>query len=361
MERNKLIDIVKCIGIISVVIGHSTWNVLGINAKFVRFVYMYHLMIFIFVSGYLFPREKIKNRDEIYKYIGKHIYKMLTLFVVYNFVFVILHNSIVKTNIINTKLYTPKDIIEKSLNGLFFRSNEEMLGAFWFIPMLLMTEMLFVISVNIINKFKNNKYLHLAFPLIFAIVGLILCYEKINLLYKLQISIISVPFMYMGMFTKKYWLQLEKYIFKFGWIISAIILGFIIEMKIGNIELYRNQIINPFLFYPVSLVGIYFCFSLAKMFKDIVFLEKGLCYIGENSFHIMALHFLFIKIIDIIYDKTDCITNMIFNSNKFFNYLNTIWPIFILLITCLPVILIYIIKRIKSIIKEKCNVHQESC
>ena len=303
MKRDKLIDIVKCIGIISIVIGHSTWNVTKFNVKIVHFVYMYHLMIFIFVAGYLFPMEKNKNKDEMYKYIGKHIYKMLILYFIYNFIFVIIHNTLTITNIINGPFYTGREIVERCFNGLFFRTSETMLGAFWFVPMLLLTEILFVISINIINKFKNNKHLYLLFPLIFAIVGTTLCEKNINLLYRAQISIISVPFMYMGMFAKKYWYKIEKYIFKFGWIISAIILTIIIEMKIGNIELYRNEIINPFLFYPVSIVGIYFCLSLAKMFNKINFIRPFLCFIGENSFHIMALHLLSIKIVDIIYSK----------------------------------------------------------
>ena len=352
MKRDKLIDLVKCIGIISIVIGHATWNVLGINSKIVGFVYMYHLMIFVFISGYLFPINKIKNKEEMYKYIGKHIYKMLILYIVYNLIFVIMHNVLIKSCIITSSMYSKRDIVEKALAGFSFRTNEALIGPFWFIPMLLNTQILFVISINLLNKFKNNKYLYLINPIIFSVVGIALCYNNINLLYKLQISILSVPFMYMGMIVKKYWNKIEKYIYEFGWIISAALLIIVIEMNIGTIELYRNEIINPIIFYPISIVGIYFCFSLAKFLNKLDFAKAYLCYIGENSFHIMALHFFFMKIIDMLYNKTSIITKMILYIEIPYDYLNQLWPIFILLSTCLPVAIIYIIKKLINSLKK---------
>lgn len=69
MTRDKLIDIVKAIGIISIVIGHSAWTVTKLNIKIGPFVYMYHLMIFVFTAGYLIKFIKhIKNKKESKEY-----------------------------------------------------------------------------------------------------------------------------------------------------------------------------------------------------------------------------------------------------------------------------------------------------
>lgn len=356
MQRDKLIDVTKAIGIISIVIGHSAWNVTRFNIKIGPFVYMYHLMIFIFIAGYLFPKEKIKNNDGMYRYIGKHIYKMLILYFIYNFIFVIMHNSLIKVNAINSTLYNKTEILKNCLNGIAFRNNEKMLGAFWFIPMLLITELLFAISINIINKFNKNKYcLYIAFPVIFALLGTILCKNDVNLEYKIQISILSVPFMYVGIFTKKYWIKIEKYIFTFGWVTCAIILFIIINLNIGYIELSANKIINPFVFYPISIIGIYFCLSLAKMFNKISILRSIMCFIGQNSFHIMALHFLTIKIIDIIYSRINNINDINIISKFPNSYSNNLWIVYILIGTFLPTFLLLLIKNITECIKKGKN------
>ena len=51
-NRDKFWDIVKGIGIISIVIGHVTIN----DIK--EFVYTYHLIIFFFVAAYFYNEKK---------------------------------------------------------------------------------------------------------------------------------------------------------------------------------------------------------------------------------------------------------------------------------------------------------------
>lgn len=55
-ERSTSIDVLKGIGIISVVIGHAmnTDNYYSGSVELIRkFVYLYHLAVFFFCSGYL--------------------------------------------------------------------------------------------------------------------------------------------------------------------------------------------------------------------------------------------------------------------------------------------------------------------
>ena len=46
-KRDSYIDILKAIGIISIVIGHSSFVFPGSNFKIGPFVYTYHIMIFM--------------------------------------------------------------------------------------------------------------------------------------------------------------------------------------------------------------------------------------------------------------------------------------------------------------------------
>ena len=60
IKRNKLIDICKGIGIISIVIGHASWNIpIGnIDIPIIPFVYLYHLAIFFFFALAFYIRKK---------------------------------------------------------------------------------------------------------------------------------------------------------------------------------------------------------------------------------------------------------------------------------------------------------------
>ncbi len=61
-QRNMEIDVLKGIGILSVVLGH-VWvqdDFPGIYTNMAHnFVYTYHMMLFIFVAGYLFRKAPI--------------------------------------------------------------------------------------------------------------------------------------------------------------------------------------------------------------------------------------------------------------------------------------------------------------
>lgn len=53
-ERNMTIDILKDIGILFMVIGHS-------GAPLDRFIYLFHMALFFMVSGYLWSDNKAQN------------------------------------------------------------------------------------------------------------------------------------------------------------------------------------------------------------------------------------------------------------------------------------------------------------
>ena len=55
-KRNSTMDIVKAIGIISIVMGHCCYSIMipALNVSVGEFVYSYHLMVFFFVAGFFY-------------------------------------------------------------------------------------------------------------------------------------------------------------------------------------------------------------------------------------------------------------------------------------------------------------------
>ncbi len=89
-EQNKdFWNIVKGVGILSIVIGHT-------GCQLVPYVYLYHLVIFFFISGYLYSEEKYGDNPFLnfltrLKKIGKNI----LLFLLFLFFYIIFFITLV--------------------------------------------------------------------------------------------------------------------------------------------------------------------------------------------------------------------------------------------------------------------------
>ena len=83
-ERDPYWDIIKGIGILSIVIGHIATGTLH------NFVYTYHLAIFYFVAIYFHDEEKYG--DKPYKYFGNRLRGVWFKFVIYCWLVILFHN-----------------------------------------------------------------------------------------------------------------------------------------------------------------------------------------------------------------------------------------------------------------------------
>lgn len=88
-RRDAFIDILKGIGIVSIVIGHSSWLLPKTQFPIGPFVYTYHIMLFFFVAGMCF---KYKIDVTPFQLIGKRLEKLVPLYIKYSVLFIILHN-----------------------------------------------------------------------------------------------------------------------------------------------------------------------------------------------------------------------------------------------------------------------------
>lgn len=100
-KRNSTMDIVKAIGIISIVMGHCCYSIMipALNVSVGEFVYSYHLMVFFFVAGFFYKREYHEHPEQ---YIGKRLLKLGGMLFLYNTVFTLLHNTLVSVKMISS-------------------------------------------------------------------------------------------------------------------------------------------------------------------------------------------------------------------------------------------------------------------
>ena len=162
---NKTFSIMKGIAIISVVVGHVFVRT-GIEES----VNQYHLAVFFFVAGYFF---KDKNIHAPINFIMKKIKTLYIPFIILCSLFLFLHNFFTHFHIC-TGLLSTKDLFQGLLNIIIkFNSNEELMGAMWFCPMLLIVSILALIQKKI-QFYLFKRYMIIQHFILFFIGSFIL-------------------------------------------------------------------------------------------------------------------------------------------------------------------------------------------
>ena len=344
MKRDTTIDLLKGIGITSIVIGHVRGYLPG-GFPIVAYVYTYHIMVFLFVAGMCF---KPQNNTPPYMQIGKRLGGLLPLYTIYSIFFVACHNLFRKVHILSNDIpkYGKREIIQNILNSLSFGTSERLLGAFWFVPMFFMAVSFFIIIFYKMEQIKKTIWGHILAMFVCSIVGIVLNYKEVYLNYHIQTSILGISIIYLGCFYKKYRMKFEKYLkWWYAPILGTMIWG-ILSLKIGMIELSVNQIMHPALFYPVTLIGILFCLCLAEGIKKVRPLCKMFATIGKNSYHIMALHFLAFKCVDLVAVRIFKDGNDVLG--KFTVSYENLWWIYNIAGIAIPIAVIYALKYIRN-------------
>lgn len=297
-ERINYITIAKGIGIILVVLGHCG------NDMIEKFVLLFHMPLFFFLSGYLFKDEKLDTPKE---YIKSKVLKLYIPYLIYETIFLLLHNFFIDINIYNTNIMirdktitylSVSQQISNFIRIVLCMGREPIGGALWFLVVLFFVSIIFFTISYILKRIVNNKeYEKCRFIIIFVlfIIG--------NLLTKFGFTIprfnntlVMLFLYYLGFVTKKY----LKHI-KFESTITFIvcIIGLLVNNTYGGISVNTNIYLSPDFLIINTLIGTYAVLYISKKIEKMRYLSKVLISIGNGSLYIMCLHFLAFKIVSI--------------------------------------------------------------
>lgn len=291
-ERIEWIDFCKFIAIFYMVWGHS-----GMPNSLDKYIHVFHMPIFFFLSGYVLKINKIANfKDLIVK-------KAKSLLVPY-FVFAI---SIYYFWSIVYKIAN-KPIPEPQINlvkGIFTINTviEPFAAVQWFLTCLFLVEIIFYIII----KVSKQNMIVLSFILfMFSLLGYIYGYITCNRLYwGLDTAFTAVVFYGLGyLFNNLKNNRLKKILY------SPKLFNILILFSVSIIATYFNGYVNMriiqygnyFLFYISSISSILMyliisnCLCRIRQFRNSR-LFKYLLLIGQNTIVVLVLNQLFIQII----------------------------------------------------------------
>lgn len=294
MERKTYIDIMKCIGIIFIVMGH-----IPITNRFVHdWIFSFHVALFFFISGYL---HKVVPTDM--SFIRKNLYSLILVTVPYfiiSRIFVVVQNFVFYQDKFNIN-----DVILQPFVSYITGSSS--MGVMWFVVALFWMRIAFN---TVVQYFKHKGFVWVQL-LLFTVLSVGVYYSGFRFnYYQLSAVMLAMPIYCLGYSVKqKKWA--EQYIINLSctaklFVPFIFLLLTIIFTKIFSpINFNALEVgTNIFSYYLQTVVGVAFIFTLSVLLPS----HKIIVNISNGTMVILGFHMILIQCIKLVYKKIFHIT-----------------------------------------------------
>lgn len=281
-QRSDIINIAKGMGIILMVIGHS-----GCPQWLHDFIYVFHMPLFFFLSGYCMKADYL---DKKLLFVGKRIKRIWWTFVKWNILF-FAANPLFFFLGITDEYYPLKEMHEVLGQVLTMRLWQELLGPFWFLRYLLISNLVVLFICWSLRRWQRlSLIVFLLMPVIPTALSLLGITDSLK-----GQGLLCCFFCYTGFFLRNWQPSWNKWYFSLS-IMITMIASVLIKTEIPLMQP------NLAFFYAVAaLIGIYatmtFCSLLREKFSRAV---PALVHVGRNTISIMTWHLLSFKIVSAV-------------------------------------------------------------
>ena len=196
--RNQTFVILSAIGILLVLLGHLDFQILSFGGLFPY--YSFHVMLFLFISGYFYRPEE---EERIFSYIKRKCLHLLLPYFIWNVFFGILATLLHHAGMqIGESLSLYNLLIAPFMGGHQFMYH----AASWFVPALFLVELCNIIGRKVLSLLKvRNEYVIMILYLIIGLASVYLAKRgSVYDLYRLPARIMFLaPCFQMGRLYKK--------------------------------------------------------------------------------------------------------------------------------------------------------------
>ena len=363
-DRDFCIDILKGLGIILMVAGHC-------GAPFTNFIYLFHMPIFFLASGYFYKASNSEDFHSVLKFLKKKIISLWFPYVIWTTCFTLLNNFFIKVNIytnapifleyvtgqnVLTNYMSLKEIVINILLSFFLSGHTQLGGAFWFIATLFKISVLYCFVDFIFFILFKKNYFRIIAQFVFSLLLLCVGYYFSNI----EIRIFSIDkvfsfycLFYIGYIIKEFNLKrFRKNVFCIcGIVISFVVFLFLSEF--GTLALDRTEYLNPLFLLICSLNGWVFIISISYFFNKINILSNILIIIGRNTLPVVILHFLFFKIVNLIYTIREGLPTILIAAYPVLSHEKGWWILYLFVGLIGPIGLNLLYKKILNCYKRK--------
>jgi len=283
-NRIDWIDYCKALCIFLVVLGHS-----HVSLSLKSIIYVFHIPLFFFISGFLFSFEKYKDytsflKKRIFQLVVPYLFFSITTYIFWVFIGRKFGDD---ANTLMSPFKPLLGILIGNDAGHFL----EHCAPLWFLTCLFTVENLYYLTF----RHLKTSILAIIGLVTFLIIGFLdYKFNPIRFPWGLNVALVMVVFYGIGTLLRSSLLNLVSQKIRF-WsiltIISFLIVLFIAEIN-GKIEVSVGYFGNYCYFFIGALAGITFVISVSKSFQLLFGNNKIIQYIGKNTLIILSLHIL---------------------------------------------------------------------
>lgn len=356
LEKNNSIDkeywdIVKGVGIILVVVGHLCWDL-------TRYIYLFHLPLFFFVSGYLYNEDKYG--DDPYLHVANRLKSSWMKYVLVFWVLILTHNLWLDLKIawVYPGHYDITDIAYEMVQALLGQGGESFGITLWFVPVSVISTCLLGFIVSYSRKVKrltNSVFAKYTFQAVVilgcTLLGYYLEKKQVYLAAESQVSLVVMPFLWVAYLLRNAKINIKAYLNVF----VAILCGVLVYIACGEYKLdLAMKWIYPYM-HVVAFLGIYMCLFIAKALQKASKLNNLIALYGRASFWIMFAHLPLCRVFDWIYINLNCPEQFeeLYYVIDTVIFPDTFWPIYLLIGLGVTLLIYVIYQKCKKIITEK--------
>lgn len=281
-NKSEIVSIAKGIGIILMVIGHS-----GCPPYLHDFIYVFHMPLFFFISGYCFKEKYLYN---VKGFCFRRLKGLYIPFVKYSLLFLLLHNIFYSIKVYNS-YYNLNEILDRTIHIVFsMTGNDALLGGYWFLRVLLYSS---ICSLFLIKYIKKLKYL---------IAGVTFCSFLFSLA---QLRVPFIGNVSLVLFATSLFLVgvlFQKYNFN-KWYTSSVGILFCffcvsVDSLYFNTEMLKYTYKEFIPFWISSIWGILMILGLCCRIKG--YIKEFLLWVGKNTLSILTWHFICFKFVSLL-------------------------------------------------------------
>ncbi len=277
---SSTVSIAKGICIILMVVGHS-----GCPDWLGRFIYLFHMPVFFFVSGYLF---KEKYLIETKNFVIRRIKTLWWPFVKWSLIFLVLHNCLTWCGIYNVA-YSWADAGRKVLQIFTMTGSEQLLGGFWFLKELLYASVLSCLLIRVLGS-KN----------VIPITGGVLILSAVQSLMSYKIPTVgALTFLSSSLFMAGYAAKQYRVLEKSPLWVSGVAMVFLMLIS----SMYSSGMKDAvggytFLYFSLAVVG---CCSVLRLSESVQGRIAGMLdEVGRLSLYVLIFHFSAFKLVTLV-------------------------------------------------------------
>ena len=296
IQFDNSVSFAKGIGIMLMVLGHTFFSAYGY-----ALIYMFHMPLFFFISGYCF---KDSHLEDFRNYAKKRISRIYVPFVKWGLIFLLLHNIFFHLNIYNdtfgfegevSQLYGVSDYLKRVFLIFFCLSgNEQLLGGYWFLHTMFFASFIFY------------GLLKLKRPVVGGLIALLLSV----LLYFKGITVVNIycgakeflaaSCMMAGYLYKSH--SIDKYVDKYS---AYALLVCALLLVLGSLYWHGEMIDMKWSltvpYFISAIAGSIIVMKLSKYSAEKARRFSGfISTIGNKTLEILTWHFLCFKIVSLI-------------------------------------------------------------